>query len=526
MKRRERDRREPQARQDPRRRRDRERDSETGLGAETRSRRSAQDFKKKLWLSVSGLKHLPENFVFCALKAYACSARGDRVAWPEQIKDFGTSYPEKVATAVDVQFGLKLGLETRLFETYHELHLVVEVLVLDDVDRDLQARLFGVAAVPLAADSAFAQELPLYFELPGEGFLEKVLARRAETHPAVALLVQASAQEQPAPASFVVAAELASKHLDFLRGYNRSILRAPLHQRLREVFEKLRETGADLPELGSADRLLEEARRRVGLPLPVQPWACLKYLLPFDRSSRKVFVRVDGYLNLESDLCFSRCLLNPDPRGKKRPIYSAGLPDFDQSNPATRIQAREIQLDLQNFSLGHHLLLDVVRVEFNSEKLKDVKLVEVGFCFLPLLVEDGYLNFGRFLAPVFTPPLDWSAVEEFASHGPWDLLEILLEENEQIKQTNRYAFISVTDEYRKVRAVPQDFFGAFPDFSKVDCDMATASAQAPDLDAQALREMHGEQRKPLRQLLPDKVSAEDLAKVIEDYITNEPLDST
>lgn len=443
-----------------------------------------------------------------------------------QIKDFGQSYPEKASTLVDVKFRVKHGLEARLFETYQELYLVVEVLVLDDVDSRFQARLFGTAAVPLVERSAFAEEHPIYFEQPSEGFLARVANKQAETHPAAALLVHVADKELVEPGAFTVSSGLASKHLDFLRGYNRSIARVPVADKLAEVFGKLRENGEELPELGSPDRVLEEARRRINLELPAHPWACCKYLVPFDRSSRKVFVRVGGYVNLEGDLFFSRCLLNPDSKGKKRQIYSAGLPDFEQSNPVVQVRAREVALDLQSFSPKHHLLLDVVRVEFQSDKLQGAKLVEVGFCFLPLLNEDGYLNFGRFLAPVFTPPLDWSSIEEFANHNPWDLLEIMLEENEQIKKTNRFALITVADEYRKVRPGHQDFFQDFQDFSKVDCDMAALGGQATAIDPRALREMHAEQRKQLKLLLPGKVSAEDLSKVIEDYIMNEPLEST
>ena len=56
--------------------------------------------------------------------------------------------------------------------------------------------------------------------------------------------------------------------------------------------------------------------------------------------------------------------------------------------------------------------------------------------------------------------------------------------------------------------------------------MAALGDQATAIDPRALREMHSEQRKQLKLLLPDKVSPEDLSKVIEDYITNEPLEST
>ena len=38
--------------------------------------------------------------------------------------------------------------------------------------------------------------------------------------------------------------------------------------------------------------------------------------------------------------------------------------------------------------------------------------------------------------------------------------------------------------------------------------------------------MHREQSKALKNLLPGKVSPEDLNKVIEDYIANEPLESS
>ena len=351
-----------------------------------------------------------------------------------------------------MKFNAKHGLETRLFESYPELFLVAELYVLDDVDSKFQSRLFGVAAVPLAPSSSFSEEHPFYHELPGDGLLAKVANKKADVHPSAALQVHVSDKELTEPSTFAVSKSLATKHTDFIRGYNRSIARVPIFEKLNEVFGKLKENGEEVPDHSSPERAVEEARRRINLALQPNPWASCKYLIPFDRTGRKVFVRVNGYLNLENDLFFSRCIVNPDPKGKKRQIHSPGMPDFDQSNPVVQIKAKEVAFDLQNFSLNHHLLLDVIKVEFNGDKVQGVKLVELGFCFLPLFNEDGYLNFGKFLAPVFTPPLDWSSVEEFAIHNPWDLLEIMLEENEQIKKTNRYAIISITDEYRKVRA--------------------------------------------------------------------------
>ena len=55
------------------------------------------------------------------------------------------------------------------------------------------------------------------------------------------------------------------------------------------------------------------------------------------------------------------------------------------------------------------------------------------------------------MIPVYGPALDWSSVDEFNRHNPWDLLEVLIEDNQQIQKTNRYIIMTITDDYRRVR---------------------------------------------------------------------------
>ena len=359
------------------------------------------------------------------------------------------SYPSKDATNINYDFKKKHGVELNIFSNYDEVFFVSEVLVLDDVDNKFESKLFGVSVVEIRKDASFSEEHCIYFEAPGQSLFKKIFKQSAEIISCASILLHVSDDELSEPNGFEQSENYRNQKVDFIRSHNKSIDKTPMMVKLKGILQKLSSAGFDIPDELDDDGVFEEAKRRVNLPLSNLYWASMKYLIPFKKTNGKVYIRIQGFLNLENDIMFCRALINPDEKGKKRPIYSPGVPDFDEKSTLSRLKTKEIALDLSGITEKHHILLDVLKVTFTGGK--QVKMIELGFCFIPLLNDDGYLNFGRVMIPVYGPALDWSSVDEFNRHNPWDLLEILIEDNQQIQKTNRYVIMTITDDYRRVR---------------------------------------------------------------------------
>lgn len=372
-----------------------------------------------------------------------------------KIKDLGETYATAKCTTVDMDIRASYGIEHTLFDNYKRFYVVTEVTVLDDGDRRFYSRLFGVSLVLVNPNTEGAFEYCIFFEKASESLLPRVEKGIADVYPASSILVNITNDEDARASSYVPTEDFIKAFHDDLRNYYKTLQRAPILGKLENIYSYLKANfeGDEVPEVLNADTIILESKRRIQTVMPTASvWAATKYLIPYAKSVKRVYVKVEGFLNLEEDIVFCRFFVNPDARNKNRRLYPCSLPDFNSFAIFQRLNGNGISLDLPQLDEKYSLMFDIVRVQIDeAKKGKDaISFQEAGLSIYPLCTNDGFVNFGRVLLPVFSPTLDWKSVDDFRKRNTWDLLEIMISDKERIEMTNRYVFLSVRDEYRKV----------------------------------------------------------------------------
>jgi hypothetical protein len=421
----------------------------TRLSKHTKSSpsRRKDEMQKKVWMHIPFLKNFPENCVYFSMKCYLLSTSG------EKLKDLGEVFPQKNANIINVDFSAKFGIEYSLFNNYKEMHFMVEIRVLDDGDITFFSRFYGTAMALISVDNMFAEETVIYFERADDNFLKKVQEGTADVFPASSIQFQMSTEEIPPKRNFAYSKQyMARKSIEPLQAYYKSLGNISIHSKLEVILKTLKETQQDLGPVNNADEVIQEVRRRIGIVVVEDGWVSNKYLVPYEKTKSKIFITIQGFLNLEEDMIFCRFFYTPDKRGKKRPILPAGQPDFTSNSVFQMIKGGSIELDITDLQPNHCLLFDIVKVVFENgtKGPKGMKFQDVGMSIYPLRSEDNFLNFGRVILPIFSPALDWQLTDEFSRNNPWDLIDAFLKDTDHVEMTNRYLFLVVSDDYRKV----------------------------------------------------------------------------
>lgn len=325
---------------------------------------------------------------------------------------------------------------------------------MDDGDNQFYSKLFGVSIVKVNSRTRLAEEQCIFFEKPSDNLINRYENGEADIYPSSSIYISISLDEKHNPKDFSLTKRLESSYFKELRGYYNSIPRAPILDKLLAIYRFLRANSDnnDAPEDDAPPALIAEAKRRSQFVMEGSIWAATKYLIPYEKSNKRIYVKVQGFLNLDEDIVFCRYFINPDPRNRMRKLYPAGLPNWDSFAIYQKLDSVETVLDLPEIDESYSLMFDVVKVVFDP-KIKgknSISFQEAGLSIYPLCTSDGFLNFGRILMPIFSPTLDWNSVEEFSSQNTWDVLEVLLSNQDNVEMSNRYIFLSVRDEYRKV----------------------------------------------------------------------------
>lgn len=371
-----------------------------------------------------------------------------------KIKELGEAYPATNSSIIDIDISAHYGMEFTLFDNYKEVYIVTEIKVLDDGDSQFYSKLYGVSIIKVNSRTRLTEEQCIYFERPSDVLIDRFESGEADIYPSSSILVSVSTDDKNKPAEFTLSKRLESSYFKELRSYYSSIARAPILDKLLTIYRFLRANDAnnDSPDDEAPPALIAESKRRVQFMMEGSIWAAAKYLIPYERSNKRIYVKVQGFLNLDEDIVFCRFFVNPDPRNRMRKLYPAGLPNWDSYAIYQKLDAVETVLDLPDIDETYSLMFDVVKVKFDTKKTgaEAISFQEEGLSIYPLCTSDGFMNFGRILVPIFNPTLDWDSVEEFSSQNTWDVLEVLLSNQENVEMTNRYIFLSVRDEYRKV----------------------------------------------------------------------------
>jgi hypothetical protein len=373
----------------------------------------------------------------------------------DQIKDLGEVYCDRKCTTVNIDIKANYGIELTLLENYKEVFLINEINVLDDGDSRFYSKFYGVSVTQMDSKTHGAHEHCVYFEQPSENLLGRFEKKTADIYPATSILIRISETEEQGSGRYEMKSEVTQSLVKELKAYYKDLKCTPIIEKLEKIYTFLKQNlgNDEAPDNLNPDTILEESKRRINTVMPgTSIWAVTKYLIPYSQSSRRIHIRVQGYLNLDEDIIFCRFFVNPDPKMKQRKLYSASIPNFNSNNIFQKLDGGDIILEIPTLTDRYSLMFDVVKVNIDQDKkgVEAISFQEAGLSIYPLATSDGFLNFGRVLLPIFSPTLDWKSVEDFSMRNTWELLEIMVSDKERIEMTNRYIFLSVRDEYRQV----------------------------------------------------------------------------
>lgn len=373
-----------------------------------------------------------------------------------QLKDFGTIDQALDSSVIDFDIQGKFGVEVTMFDFYKRVLWVCELFVLEDASSEFTGRILGMILVPLTPDMKQSAEVPIYFQNPTylESFIQKWKSNEAEHLPASSALIQISQQEPNTmldPKGYLLDPILTTKQDDLTRQYLKKQQRTPCLTKISTIYENLKTMDTSFDPPRGRDAVLRDLRQRVVLLPSGYFWASSKYLMPYEVSNKKVYVKIEGFLNLDQEILFCRFLVNPDARGRKRPIYNPGFPNFETSNIAFQVlRGQPVLIEIPAITDKHAVLIEVLRVVYDPDRPKNPKVMPAGIAMYPLRNDDGYLTVGRALLPVFDPGLDWETIEEFSKFSIMEMYQTFYEQEQDIGITNSFVFLTVTDEYRSV----------------------------------------------------------------------------
>ena len=117
----------------------------------------------------------------------------------------------------------------------------------------------------------------------------------------------------------------------------RTILRKRNSELMKEKVKYIGQVLLDDPELSDPRKAVEPLSKMLAKPNPDLFWLSQRFFIPFKKMKGQLHVSVLGVINDSGEgssladpwLYFSRLILNPDPKGKKRRIETISKSDFN-----------------------------------------------------------------------------------------------------------------------------------------------------------------------------------------------------
>jgi hypothetical protein len=365
-----------------------------------------------------------------------------------QVKDLGTVYSDVNGTTIDFKLSGQYEVEKELIEK-KEIYLINEIFCLDKADEQFFGRVFGFCATKLDMSSEIAQEREIYFEKMGKYSLERVKKSTAEKHPVTSLLVSVRWEKKETPTKYSQSMELSSKISEELRTEFKKLKRENLSELLHKIFVEVYKKAKNKFAFKTDEEKRKECELRSNSLIGSRIWVSSRKLIPFESTNRNVYIKVDSFVSMDEEPMVARMILNPHPRGKKRPLMPLANLDLDKGIALQQLKTSECCLKLDELKDNYSLAFEIFKVKIDPKETGEDRVVleEIGMAFYPLRMEDGSLNVDRIILPIFSPILDWPSVDFFTTRNSWDVYETLMERRENFV---RFIVVSVRDEYRKV----------------------------------------------------------------------------
>lgn len=391
---------------------------------------------------ISKIKHLPENCTYTMIICAILNSSG------EPVMDMGNIFTELTSDSMNPRFKGKFKIPLELLQN-DTLYLYAEVKTIDDGVGDLPVVAYGNFFVELG-DKNFSKEVPIFFETFSETVLEEYLNGSLEQHIGSSVQVTYGIGSVNRSTKYELDPRLSTPDQKRVRKFMRKRQPEVVAEKIKYIAQTIHE-GIDLTDLQNVTDLVQNTILQDNDNIS---WLIQRYFVPMDVLKTDVHVEVLGFVNDSNhgvtvddpEISFSRVMMNPDPKGKNRPVYTTKDTNFVSKLQYQLMNKKEFLFSSNSLTSNSSCIFEVSTV---SMKNGELFINDIGFSMLPILDTQGNLTFGTYILPIFDPSLDWETLNYFGEENAWELLESFYID-EEVNLTDKYIIVKLTDDVRTV----------------------------------------------------------------------------
>lgn len=367
----------------------------------------------------------------------------------EPVKDLGNTFSELDSDSMNPRFKGKIKIPLDLMKDDDDFYLYAEIKTIDDGVDDLPVVSYGNFIVRLGKEN-FSREVPIFFDTFSETVLDEFRAGELEQYLGSSVQLTYGIGKVERNKKFKLHKSLNTADQKKVRKFMRQRQPEIVSEKVKYIASTIDE-GVDQSDI---DKATEIVQKQIMNSSENVKWLIQRYYVPIDVMKTDVHIEIIGFIN-DSDsgvtiekpeLFFCRVLMNPDPKGKNRPVYVTKDTNFISKLQFQLMNKKEYRFSSKSLTGNSSCIVEIGNIVLVNEELF---INDIGFSMLPILDQQGNLTFGTYILPIFDPSIDWETLNYFGEENAWDLLENFYSDL-GVNLTKKYVIVKLTDDTRKV----------------------------------------------------------------------------